>query len=72
MKYSDIVSVQPLGLIRKDAAKMVGGETVLCELIEKQLVRPRIARHKLTVFDVNELRAGWEKLGQCLDHSEGV
>lgn len=72
MKYSDLVQVQPLALKRRDAAQMVGGEVILAELLQKNLVRPKIKRHKLTVFDVNELREGWEKLGQCPDHSEGV
>lgn len=72
MKYSDIVQVQPFGVKRREAAQMVGGESILSELIQKEFVRPRIKRHKLTVFDVNELRAGWERLGQCPDHSGGV
>lgn len=75
MKYSDLVQVQPFGVNRNGAAKMVGGETILEELISKRLVKPCHQRHKLTLFDVSELRAAWEKWktpGQCPDHSEGV
>lgn len=77
MKYSELVQPdQPLpvfGMNRKAAARAVGGETVLEEMVSKQLVKPCKKRHKLTMFDVSELRAGWEKwktLDQCPDHSE--
>lgn len=76
MKYSELTRPLPLlGVNRIDAAQMVGGETILEELVAKQFVKPCHRRHKLTLFDVNELRAGWEKwktLDQCPDHSEGV
>lgn len=72
MKYSDIVNAEPLGVKRATAAQMVGGETILTELLEKKLIKPRISRHKLTIFDVQELKQAWETLGQCPDHSEGV
>lgn len=76
MKYSDLIRPLPLLAVnRQDAAQMVGSETILEELIAKKLVKPAHCRHKLTLFDVSELRAGWEKfktLGQCPDHSEGA
>lgn len=76
MKYSELSRPLPLlGVNRIDAAQMVGGETILDELMTKKLVKPCHRRHKLTLFDVAELRAGWEKwktLDQCPDHSEGA
>jgi hypothetical protein len=43
---------------------------VLSELIAKKLLMPRIARHKLTVFDMNDLRASLEKLTEMLETEE--
>lgn len=76
MRYSELTRPLPLlGVNRIDAAQMVGGETILEELMAKELVKPCHRRHKLTLFDVGDLRAGWEKwktLDQCPDHSEGA
>lgn len=76
MRYSELVRPLPLLAVnRRDAEQMVGGETVLDELIAKKFVKPAHRRHKLTLFDVRELRDGWEKfktLDQCPDHSEGA
>jgi hypothetical protein len=62
MKYSDVAARNVIAVNRADAAAMVAGSKVLDELIEKGLVRPKIRRHKLTVFDVAQLRAAWNAL----------
>ena len=67
MKYSDIAARNVIAVNRADAAAMVGGTTVLEELMAKGLLRPTIRRHKLTVFDVIRLKAAWNALQASAD-----
>ena len=63
MKYSDIVAPPPvLGVNRKRAAELVGGETMLELLISDYGLRPRHKQHKLTVFDVREIKEAWDRI----------
>lgn len=71
MKHSELIAAQPVGLRRPDAALMVGGEAVLDEMIARKLIKPAIARHKLTVFDAQALREAWRKLIEMPDQSNG-
>jgi len=71
MRYSDVVRANPIAVRKDDAAAMVGGKAVLEELLTKNLIRPRIARHKLTVFDVEELKIAWNRLTQTPGQSPG-
>jgi hypothetical protein len=71
MKFSDIAARNLIAVNRADAAAMVGGTTVLDELI-KQGLRPTIRRHKLTVFDVNRLKAAWDALQSNADVQDGA
>jgi hypothetical protein len=71
MKYSDIAARNVIAVNRADAAAMVGGTTVLDELIKWGL-RPTIHRHKLTVFDVFQLKAAWNALQADADREEGA
>ena len=63
MKYADPIAPPPtLGVNRKRAAEMVGGETMLELLISDYDLRPRHKQHKLTVFDVREIKEAWDRL----------
>ena len=63
MKYADLVAPpQIIGVNRKRAAELVGGETMLEILMSEYGLRPRHKQHKLTVFDVREIREAWDRL----------
>jgi len=63
MRYSEIKhAAEPLGVKRKVAAQMVGGETNLETLIKKHGLRvKKCGRGSADLIDAAELRAAWRK-----------
>jgi hypothetical protein len=60
MKFSAI-NFTPRGMRPDVAAAYVGSEEIIQDMVALKLLKPRIRRHKLTVYDRRDIDAALDK-----------
>jgi hypothetical protein len=63
MKYSQLIAT-PRMLRKEDAGKYVGGPKMLEWMERANWIKPAVAQHKMTIYDIRQLDACCDRLGR--------